>query len=43
MAITTSGLPVGLLINFGAESLEYRRLFPPKRVQGALAYQQRKR
>ena len=24
--------PVGLLINFGARSLQYRRIFPPKSI-----------
>ncbi|MGQ0603019.1 MAG: GxxExxY protein, partial [Anaerolineales bacterium] len=40
--LTASGFPVGVLINFGAESLEHRRLFPPKRVQDSTAYQQRR-
>ena len=30
MAVT--GCPVGLLINFGRRSLEYRRIFPPKDI-----------
>jgi GxxExxY protein len=40
--LAASGLPVGLLINFGAASLETRRLFPPKAVQASAAYQSRK-
>src|SRR5262245_1820999 len=31
--LAASGLPVALLINFGAASLETRRLFPPKAIQ----------
>jgi GxxExxY protein len=30
MAVT--GCPIGLLINFGRRSLEYRRIFPPKDI-----------
>jgi GxxExxY protein len=40
--LTASGLPVGLLINFGAPSLQYKRLFPPASVQSASAFQKRK-
>jgi GxxExxY protein len=32
----------GLLFNFGAERLEYRRLFPPKTVQASAAYQSKR-
>ena len=30
MAVT--GCPVGLLLNFGARSLQWRRIFPPKNI-----------
>ena len=40
--LAASGLPVGLLINFGAASLETRRIFPPKAIQASAAYQARK-
>ena len=40
--LAASGLPVGLLINFGAVSLETRRIFPPKAIQASQAYQARK-
>ncbi len=40
--LTASGLPVGLLINFGAPSLQYKRLFPPIAVQSTSAFQKRK-
>ncbi len=40
--LAASGLPVGLLINFGAAHLEYKRLLPPKAVQTSSAYQARK-
>lgn len=30
--LTATGLPVGLLINFGQRSLEWRRILPPKKV-----------
>ena len=31
--LTGTGCQVGLLINFGTSRLEWRRVFPPKRVQ----------
>jgi GxxExxY protein len=40
--LTASGLPVGLLINFGAASLEHKRIFPPKAVQSSAAFQERR-
>ena len=40
--LTASGLPVGLLFNFGAASLEHKRIFPPTAVQSSIAYQKRR-
>lgn len=31
--LTATGAPVGLLFNFGRKALEYRRIFPPRKVQ----------
>ncbi len=33
--LVVSGLPVGLLINFGEKSLRHRRVFPPRAVKQA--------
>jgi len=30
--LAVTGCPVGLLINFGARSLQWRRIFPPKNI-----------
>jgi len=27
-----TGCPVGLLLNFGTRSLQWRRIFPPKKI-----------
>ena len=39
--LAASGLPVALLINFGASRLQYKRIFPPLSVQSSPAYQAR--
>lgn len=40
--LAASGLALGLLLNFGAASLQYRRIFPPKSIQASAAYRQRR-
>jgi GxxExxY protein len=40
--LAASGLPVALLINFGATRLQYKRVFPPLSVQASPAYQARR-
>lgn len=40
--LAASGLAMGLLLNFGAGSLETRRVFSPKAVQANSGYQARK-
>jgi len=39
--LTASGLPLGLLINFGASRLDHKRIFLPRSVQSSDAYQAR--
>jgi hypothetical protein len=41
--LTASGREVALLINFGAASLEHKRILPPLAVQQSDAYQARLR
>lgn len=40
--LAASGLPIGLLINFGASSLQYKRLFPSRAVQSSPIYKSRR-
>ncbi len=40
--LAASGLPVGLLVNFGGARLETQRVFPSKAIQASAAYQARK-
>lgn len=39
--LSASGLPVALLINFGAAKLETKRIFPSQSVQSSQAYKSR--
>jgi GxxExxY protein len=32
--LAATGLPVGLLFNFGRRRLEYKRIFPPQKLEG---------
>ena len=32
--LAATGLPVGLLLNFGRKRLEFKRIFPPKKLEG---------
>jgi hypothetical protein len=32
--LAATSLPVGLLFNFGRRRLEYKRIFPPKKLEG---------
>lgn len=32
--LAATAKPVGLLLNFGRKYLEYRRIFPPKKLEG---------
>ena len=32
--LAATGLPVGLLINFGRKRLEFKRILPPKKLEG---------
>jgi GxxExxY protein len=38
--LAVSGIPIGLLINFGERSLRYRRVFPPLKVTNHLLNRQ---
>jgi hypothetical protein len=38
--LAVSGLPVGLLINFGLHSLQYKRILPPSKIQEHLINRQ---
>jgi GxxExxY protein len=32
--LAATGLPVGLLLNFGRKRLQFKRIFPPKKLEG---------
>jgi GxxExxY protein len=32
--LAATGLPVGLLLNFGRQKLEYKRILPPRKLEG---------
>ena len=40
--LTVTGREVGLLLNFGTQRLQQKRIFPPQRVQDSQAYQRRR-
>ena len=40
--LTVTGREVGLLLNFGTQRLQKKRIFPPQRVQDNQAYQRRR-
>lgn len=40
--LTVTGREVGLLLNFGTERLQQKRIFPPRRVQDSQPYKRRR-